>query len=114
MKKFKLLLIALQTWDLLRLMYYGFREFCQEFLQRFPGYYIVPLKINGSGIETIFSQLRFSTARNLSGSNYGYSLSALTLGRSLHGHGHGHGKSKYRNARLYVRQKAIKRKRAKR
>ncbi|XP_044171448.1 uncharacterized protein LOC114975022 isoform X1 [Acropora millepora] len=90
--------LAWQTWDLLRLMYYGFREFCQEFLQRFPGYYIVPLKINGSGIETIFSQLRFSTTGNLSGSNYGYALSALTLRRSLHGHGHG--KSKYRNARL--------------
>ncbi|XP_067042166.1 uncharacterized protein [Acropora muricata] len=104
--------LAWQTWDLLRLMYYGFREFCQEFLQRFPGCYIVPLKINGSGIETIFSQLRFSTTGNLSGSNYGYALSALTLRRSLHGHGHG--KSKYRNARLYVRQKAIKRKHAKR
>ena len=112
MKKFQLLLIALQTSHLLGLMNYGFTEFCQEFLQRFPSCYIVPLKINGSGIETMFSQLRFSTAGNLSGSNYGYALFALTLRRSLHGHGHG--KSKYRNARLYVRQKAIKRKRAKR
>lgn len=103
-----ILLLVFQTWDLLRLMYYGFTEFCKCFFERFPGYHIVPLRINGSAIETIFSQLRFSTSGNLSGSNYGYALSSLTLKRFLHGH---QGKFKYRNARLYIRQKNIKRRR---
>ena len=92
----------MQTWDLLRLMYYGFSELCHEFFDRFPGHYLIPLRINGSGLETIFSQLRFSTAGNLTSCNYGYALSSLTLRRFLHGH---RGKYKYRKARLYVRQR---------
>ena len=33
-------------------MFYGFTEFCQYFLERFPGgYYLWPLRLNGSALE---------------------------------------------------------------
>ena len=57
---------SLQTWDLTRLVYYGFTEFCKHFVSIFPGYYIWPLRLNGSALETIFSQLKFNMNGQLS------------------------------------------------
>ncbi len=34
--------ISWQTWDLLKLMYYGFIQFCTNFTERHPGYTIYP------------------------------------------------------------------------
>ncbi len=62
--------LAWQTWDLLRLMYYGFTGFTSEFLQKHPGYTIYPIRLNGSAIETVFSQLKYATGGNLMSTNY--------------------------------------------
>ncbi len=51
--------LSWQTWDLLRVMVYGFRGFCEDFLRRNPGYTIYPVRLNGSAIETFFSQLKY-------------------------------------------------------
>lgn len=100
--------LAWQTWDLTRLMYYGFTEFCQSFLQTFPGYYIWPLRSNGSALETIFSQLKFSMNGHLTSVNYAPALATLKLKRQIHGW---RGKYVYRRTPLYVREHPLKRRR---
>lgn len=50
---------------------YGFTDVCNWFVQKFPKYFVASLRINGSGIESLFSLLMFSAAGNLSASNYG-------------------------------------------
>ena len=93
--------LSWQTWDLLRVMYYGFQGFCAEFLQKHPGYTIYPIHFNGSATETFFSQLKFATSGHLSGTNYATARSSvLTRGSAK-------GKRKctdYRKVPLYRRQ----------
>ena len=38
-------------------MYYGFIGLTEDFLQRNPGYFVVPVRISGSAIESVFSCL---------------------------------------------------------
>ena len=87
-------------------MYYGFTEFCQSFLHTFPGYYIWPLRLNGSALETIFSQLKFSMNGHLTSVNYAPALATLKLKRQIHGW---RGKYVYRRTPLYVRELPLKR-----
>ena len=98
---------SLQTWDLTRLVYYGFTEFCKHFVSIFPGYYIWPLRLNGSALETIFSQLKFNMNGQLSSVNYSAALTTLKLKRRIHGW---RGKFVYRKTPLYVREISLKRK----
>ena len=64
-------------------MYNGFTGLCQEFLQDNTGYFISPLRINGSSVETIFSSLKFIAGGNLSSTNYATSLSAFATQREV-------------------------------
>ena len=59
--------LLIQTWDLLRIMIYGFHGLVVDFLAAHPGYHINPRRINGSGIETLFGQLKHTTGGNLTG-----------------------------------------------
>ena len=58
-------------------MYYGFKGLCDDFLTRNVGYIIVPIRISGSAIESVFSCLKYISGGNLSSVNYSSSLSAL-------------------------------------
>ena len=58
-------------------MYHGFKGLSEKFLHDHPGYYISPIHINGSAIESIFSCLKYISGSNLSSINYATSLSAL-------------------------------------
>ena len=60
-----------QTWDLLRLMVYGFLQCYRWFNEAYTDYFIIPLPINGSTIESIFSVLKSAAGGNLFASNYG-------------------------------------------
>ena len=100
------LLNALQTWDLTRLMVYGFTEFADDFFGRYPNHYIWPRRINGSALETIFGQLKFNMGGHLSAVNYPAALASLKMKRQLHGR---RGKFLYRNAPLYLRQGKLRR-----
>ena len=53
-------LLLIQTWDLLRVMYNGFVGLCTDFISENPGYFIIPVRMNGSAVESYFSQLKFS------------------------------------------------------
>ena len=52
-------------------------DICEWFTAAFPkhhGYYLLPLRTNGSALESIFSCLEFRAGGNLSGANYGQIL----------------------------------------
>ena len=61
---------SVQTWDLLRIMYHGFTGLCTDFLLRHPGYFISPVRLNGSAVEPYFSQLKYAARRQLSSVSY--------------------------------------------
>ena len=64
------LFLAWQTWDLLRITWYGFKNLCIDFTARYPGVYMAPLRLNGSVIETLFSQLKYISHGDLSATRY--------------------------------------------
>ena len=55
----------------------GFVGLCDEFLRDHEGYFLSPLRINGSSVETIFSSLKYIAGGNLSSSNYVACLSSF-------------------------------------
>ena len=73
----------MQTWDLLQIMYKGFTGLCEDILNDHPGYFISPLRINGSAVETIFSSLKYISGGNLSSTNYPTSFAAFATQRDL-------------------------------
>ena len=100
--------IIMQTWDLQRIMYYGFKGFSADYLTRHPGYYVNPHDINGSVIETIFGQMRQVAQHNLSATNYASSRASLLTKWSLCGK-----RSKqdaYREQPLYLKETELRRK----
>ena len=96
--------LAWQTWDLLRIMWYGFQGFTANFTSQHPGFYVSPLRLNGSAIETVFSQFKFISHSNLTSTRYPQALASLLTQRSVHNSGPVAGSSKYRDMVLYVRQ----------
>ena len=72
----------------MRLTFYGFKGFVDSFFYRHPGeeYYIVPVRLNGSALETLFPQLKYSTGGNLSSTKYASAISSLLVKRHVRGH----------------------------
>ena len=97
--------LAWQTWDLLRIMHYGFLGFCSDFLERNPEHVIHPMRLNGSAVETIFSQLKYTSGGNLMSTNYSSSRASLLITRDVSWK---HANDDYRNAPLFFRQRSLK------
>lgn len=57
----------LGTWWI---MLFGFKNFCANFIAAHPGYTIYPVRLNGSAVETFFSQVKHATSGHLSSVNY--------------------------------------------
>ena len=55
------------------------------FVLTFPsnGYYIVPVRVNGSTIESYISRLKFSTHGQLSAINYSSAQAAVEMAKSV-------------------------------
>ena len=51
-------------------MYNGFLGLCADFLAENPDYFIIPVRVNGSAVESYFSQLKLGSGGQLSASNY--------------------------------------------
>ncbi len=100
--------ISWQTWDLLRISVFGFTEFTKDFLMKNPGYYIYPLKLNGSAVETLFSQFKFETGSKLSSVNYSVARKRVLMKKDIHGFGKA--ADGYRETPLYIKEKKLKRK----
>lgn len=64
-------------------MYHGFYGLCNDFLTSHPTYYISPIRLNGSAIESVFSCLKYISGGHLSSTNYSSSLSALITQREV-------------------------------
>jgi len=64
-------------------MVYGFLKFSKWFTTKYPDYFISPLRINGSAIESIFSVLKYTAGGHLSASNYGSFRGRVITGREV-------------------------------
>ena len=51
--------MLIQTWDLLYLMYCGFKVLCGSFIAQHEQHYVVQVRINGSAIEIPFSRFKY-------------------------------------------------------
>ena len=81
-------------------MYHGFKGLCEGFLAQHPEYYIGPVRITGSAIETVFSSLKYISGGNLSSINYSSSLSGLITQREISGDSKG--EDGYRNLSMNI------------
>lgn len=54
-----LYILILAAWDNLRIDVFGYKLLCEDFFKRYPGYYLVPLLVSGSAVETLFSQYKY-------------------------------------------------------
>ncbi len=81
-------------------MYYGFKGLCEDFVTHNPGYFVVPVRISGSAIESVFSCLKYISGGNLSSANYNSSLSALVTQREISSNSKG--ESGYRNITINI------------
>uniref|UniRef100_A0A1X7SVI9 Uncharacterized protein n=1 Tax=Amphimedon queenslandica TaxID=400682 RepID=A0A1X7SVI9_AMPQE len=57
------------AFDLLRIDMYGFKGFCEDFFNKYPGYFISPLCLFGSSIESLFSQYKYYAGGKLDSAN---------------------------------------------
>lgn len=84
--------------------------FCREYLQQHPDYYLVPLKLNGSAVETLFSQFKYNAGGKLTSLNFATAKRSVMLKRNIHGHhSAAHG---YRDVPLYTHQVPLVRNKA--
>ncbi len=78
--------------------------YCEEFFKKHPSHHIVPLRANGSAIETIFSQLKHGAGGSLTAVSYGPARAQLLTKRAVHGP---HVKDPYRDAPLYIKESEL-------
>jgi hypothetical protein len=55
------------------------KELVKDFVSRNKGYCIVLSRINGSAVESLFSQLKYSVAGKLTSINYGAARAAVMV-----------------------------------
>ena len=97
------LFIAWQTWDLQRVLVYGFKELCTDFFQKYENnFFLAPKRLNGSAIETLFSQFKDIAGSKLSATNYATARASYLMKVAIHGRRHA--EEDYRNVPLYIRQ----------
>ena len=58
------------AWDLLPVNVYGIQAFRKWFLETYPSYFISPLRLSGSAVESLFNQYRFSARGKLDSVNF--------------------------------------------
>ena len=98
------------AWDLLRIDVQGFSEFCHSFLEKHQGYFVSPLRLSGSAIESVFGQLKFSVGGKLDAANYRVARAAFLMKQASEGH---HSGKSYRDAHLSISDIPLERKKYK-
>lgn len=61
----------------------GFLGFCEQFLKAHPDYYIISVRINGSAVESYFSQLKYVGKGQLSAVNYTTAQAAVKTTKAV-------------------------------
>ena len=95
------------AFDLLRIDIYGFRLFCRHFFSKYPGYFISPLRLSGSAIESLFSQYKYSAGGKLDAANYCTAHASNLVKQVVSTHWSG---KDYRNEELSTTTLALKKK----
>ena len=95
------------AWDLLRIDVYSFKAFCKYFLQKYPGYFVSPLRISGSAVESLFSQFKHNAGGKLDSCNYVTARCAHLVQQCASGHRSGAG---YRDQTLTYLELPLKKK----
>lgn len=75
--------ISWQTFDILRVMFFGFVDLCNAVWNLKPGSYLVGLKVNGSAVETLFSQIKARSGQELTSTNYLGARRSLLVSRDV-------------------------------
>ena len=66
------------------MMYHGFTGLCESFLSTYAsrGYFISPIRINGSAVESYFSQLKYAARGQLSSTQYAVARGAVATSKA--------------------------------
>ena len=78
---------------------YSFLTFVQAFLEEFPDYFISPVRLSGSAVETLFSQFKHTAGGKLSSVNYSTARAAHLVKHSVAYH---HSSISYRDVPLHL------------
>ena len=73
--------------------------FFNVFSTKYPGYYIVHIRITGSAVESLFSQFKYSAGGKLDASNYTYSQGVSLVKQVTSTH---HSDKDYRDSELKI------------
>ena len=92
--------LSWQTWDLLQVLISGMKPLIADFTARHPDYFVVLSRINGSVVESLFSQLKYSVSGTLSSINYGNVRAAVLVKSNCHTHNSSN--AEYRDNVLHV------------
>ena len=72
------------AWDNLRIDVYGFTALTKNFLENHPGYFLSPLRISGSAVETLFGQYKYMSGSKLDAANYPTCRSKYLANQAVH------------------------------
>ena len=72
--------------DLLRIDVFGFKALCNDFIHQFPTYFISPLRISGSAVESLFSQFKYSAGGKLDAANYQTAQASFLVRQAVQEH----------------------------
>ena len=72
------------AWDNLRIDVYGFVELTKHFLNSYPGYFLSPLRISGSAVESLFGQYKHMSGSKLDAVNYATCRSKYLAKQAVH------------------------------
>ena len=93
------------AWDLLRIDVYSFRAICEWFFKTYPTYFVSPLRLSGSAVESLFSQYKHAAGGKLDAVNYTTARAACLVRQSVAVHHSGKG---YRDEALHTTEIPLK------
>ena len=100
-------MLLVTAWDLLKIDVYGFRAFTKWFFKSYPTYFIVPLRLSGSAIESLFSQYKHNAGGKLDSVNYSTARAAHLVKQTVTTHHSGKG---YRDENLNTMELPLRKK----
>ena len=71
-------------WANLRIDVYGFIALTKHFLKSYPGYFLSPLQISGSAVESLFGQYKYMPGSKLDPANYATCRSKYLAKQAVH------------------------------
>ena len=95
------------AWDLLCIDVYSFKAFCEWFLSVYPTYFVSPLRISGSAVESLFSQYKHIAGGKLDSVNYTTARGAHVMKQIVSKHHSGAG---YRDQTVSVAELGLEKK----